>query len=214
MFGTRRALVLPVFDEQLAANLGLDELRVGAGRAGVDGSPQVLAWWAVGVEPSFARSWVVGAVYEEEWTGGPDPDRVSARGFVADAGGAAVAPLATNEVLDALGRLNPFRLVPTSRQKVVMVGTGRAEEMWVGTATRDGLGYNVRWETRATAGHFRFSNPQARCLEEFERVLFHFARQVVAASGALRFESQLECWAEYREPLKHAEPDAAPDPAT
>lgn len=149
-------------------------------------------------------------MHEEEWTGGPDPDRVLARGFVADATSAAVAPRAVDDVLDALGRLNPFRPAPTPRQKVVMIGAGKAEEMWVGTASLDGLGYTVRWGTRATEGHFRFSNPHAAWLEEFERVLFRFARHVVAVSGASRFESQLGCWVECREPLKHAEPDAAP----
>jgi hypothetical protein len=198
--------MLPIIDEQLAAHLGLDELRVGAGRVGADVGPQVLAWWTVSVEPSFAHSCVVGAVYEEEWTGGPGPDRVAIRGFVADRDGAAISPLVADEVLDALGRLNPFRATPTPRQKVVMIGMGRAEQMWVGTASRDGLGYTVRWGTRAAEGHFRFSNPRAVWLEEFEHVVFRFAQRVVATSGASRFESPLGCWADYREPLKQVEP--------
>ena len=93
-----------------------------------------------------------------------------------------------------------------------MLGPDPVEEMWVETATLDGLGYNVRWGTRAAVGHFRFSNPRAAWLEEFERVLFQFARQIVAASGAARFESQLVRWAEYREPLKYANPGATTDP--
>jgi len=64
-----------------------------------------LAWWSVSVEPSFARSWAVGAVHERSGLAAPTPTGVG-RGFVADATGAAVAPLAADDVLDALGRLN------------------------------------------------------------------------------------------------------------
>jgi hypothetical protein len=191
--------MLPVPDDQLAQHLGLESLRVGAGPVGQGNrptAPRVLAWWSVSVEPSFNRWWAVGAVHEEVWTGGPDPDAVTARGFVADADGAALAPLAADEGLDALGRLDPFRVAPTPRTKMLI------RDVWVEVTTIDGLGYAVRWGTRATEGQFRFSNPEADWLVDFERVLFGFARKVVLASGVGRFEDQLRCWAEYREPLR------------
>ena len=194
--------MLPVFDEHLAKHLGLSELRVGAERLGPRRAAealQVLAWWSVSVEPSFTPSWAVGALHEEEWGGGPDPGRVVARGFVADADGAAVAPLAADEVLGALGRLDPFRVEPASRTRVF------GSQMWVEMGTLDGLGYALRWETKATEGRLRFANPRAEWLMGFERVLFRFAARVVAASGARRFGEQLRCWARYREPLQDVE---------
>jgi hypothetical protein len=141
-------------------------------------------------------SWAVGALHEEVWTGGPDPDAVTARGFVADADGAAVAPLVRDEGLAALGRLDPFRVAPTPRVKMFN------QDRWVEMATLDGRGYSVSRGTRATEGQFRFSTPEAGRLVEFERVLFGFARRLVLASGVGRFEDQLQCWAEYREPLR------------
>jgi hypothetical protein len=191
--------MLPVFDDQLAQHLGLEALQVGAGpvgQAGRPSAPRVLAWWSVSVEPSFDRSWAVGALHEEVWTGGPDPEAVTARGFVADADGAAVAPLAADEGLAALGRLDPFRVAPTHRTKMLN------RDVWVEMTTLDGLGYRVRWGSQATEGQFRFSNPNAGWLVDVERVLFGFARRVVLASGVGRFEDQLQCWAEYREPLR------------
>jgi hypothetical protein len=61
----------------------------------------------------------------------------------------------------------------------------------------------VRWATRATEGGFRFSNPRADWLLDFERVLYRFARRVVAASGESRFEAQLALWVERRPALGH-----------
>jgi hypothetical protein len=202
--------VLPIFDEQLAKHLGLDALRVGAGRTNSITGPRVLVWWSVNVEPSFAPSWVVGALHEEEWSGGPDPERITIRGFVADAAGAAIAPLDADEVLGELGRLNPFQVAPTHREKAF----GFGKEMWCEMGSLDGLGYLLRWGTRATEGQFRFANPHVGWLDEFERVLFRFASRVITASGVGRFEEQLECWADYRESVVSAEPGAAPDPAT
>lgn len=197
--------MIPVFDDQLAKHLGIHGLHVGAGRAEGAGGPRILAWWSVSVEPSFSRSWAIGALHEEEWTHGPDPDRITARGFVADRDGAAVARLEADEVLEALGRLNLFQLAPTHRMKVI----GR--ELWLEAATLDGLGYSVRWGTRATRGRFRFSNPRFEWLEDFERVLFRFARRVITASGVGRFEEQLECWASYQASVRSIEPGASAD---
>jgi hypothetical protein len=174
--------MMPVSDERLAEYLGLDEFRVGGEPAGRDagGGPRVLAWWAVSIEPSFERPLVVGSVHEEVWIDGPDPDRVAARGFVADATGAAVVPLDADEVLDALGRLNPFQVAPTPRQKTV-----GAMAMWVETAVLDGRGYGVRWGNRAAGGRFRFTSPRVPWLVEFERVLYRFARRVSAGEQRL-----------------------------
>lgn len=138
-------------------------------------------------------------VYEEEWTGGPDPDRVSAKGFVADREVAAICPIETDEVLESLRTLNPFRPLPTHRQKSLGFGPGQAEEMWLETHTLEGIGYTVRWDKRATMGHFRFSNPRVDWLKEFERLLFRFARRVVSASGECRVEPHLILWAECQE---------------
>src|SRR5262249_38838365 len=132
-------------------------------------------------------------------------------GFVADRDGAAIAPLEADVVLDALGRLNPFRLAPTPRQKVVVVGAGGAEGLWGGTASLDGFSFTVRGGTRAAEGHFRVTSVGAGAVEEFERVLFRFARQVVETSGEGRFGEQLGRWACSREPVRSAAPGAAAD---
>ena len=186
--------MFPLPDETIAKHLALKELRVGAARTEGRGS-HVLAWWLVSVEPSFDSSWAIGALHEEEWTGGPTPDRVTVRGFVVDADGAAVAPLHTDEVLVGLGTLNPFQVEPTRRVKVCNA------DIWCEMATVDGLGYRLRWGTRADEGAFRCSNPEADWLVEFERVLFRFAHRVVTDSAVVRFEEQLRCWAEYRDGL-------------
>src|SRR5919198_1332936 len=113
----RREAVSP---DRLAEHLGLDELCVGAHRRGArpGADPrQVLAWWVVTVEPSFHPPLAVGAVHEEEWTGGPHADRVAARGFVVGLDGAAVAPVDADPIPEALGRLNPFQVVPAYRKQ-------------------------------------------------------------------------------------------------
>jgi hypothetical protein len=187
--------MFPIPDERLAQHLGLTELCVGASRTDA-ADPSVLAWWLVSVEPSFSRSWTVGVIHEETWTDGPYPDSVTARGFVADLDGAAVAPLSSDPILECLGRLDPFRIEPTHRVKVANA------DWWVEAHTLDGLGYSLRWETQAVHGaRFRFSNPRAERLMEFERVLFRFAREIVAASGVGGFEEQLRCWVGYRDVL-------------
>lgn len=194
--------MVSVSDKQLARHLGLRELCVGASRVdaiGV-GCPRVLAWWAVSVNPSFVRSWTVGAVHEESWVSGPDPDWVTARGFVADTDEAAVAALEADPVLDALAALNPFRVEPTCRRYMAH------SDEWCQMATLDGLGYSLRWETRAVqSGSLAFANPRTGWLRQLEGVLFSFARQVVSASSTSRFEAQLGCWFEYREPVDPAE---------
>jgi hypothetical protein len=158
------------------------------------------------VEPSFDPSWVIGAVHEELWTAGPSPDWVAVRGFVADVEGAAVAPLEVDAALEAFGQLNPFRVEPAYRTKFVNV------DIWFESAITDGLGYAVRWETKAVRrGAFAFSNPVAAWLLPFERLLFRFAQQVVSGSGATRFENQLRCWAEYRDAVRNAEQSATAD---
>src|SRR4051794_32877755 len=100
--------MLQVSDEQVARYLGLTGLRVGAGRIAVAEriQPQVLAWWAVSVLPSFDRSFVVGAIHEELWSAGPNPDWVAAKGFLVDVEGAAVADLKADPALEAFGQLN------------------------------------------------------------------------------------------------------------
>jgi hypothetical protein len=188
--------MFPVPDEQAARYLGLTRFHVGAARADVkDPAPRVLGWWAVTVSPSFAPAWVVGALHEELWTGGPDPEWVAVRGFVLDREGAATTDLEDDPVLAALAALNPFRVVPTHRQK------GGNFDEWHETRTLDGLGYGVRWGTRATHGAFRFSNPRVDWLWEFERVLFGFARRVVSLAEGTRFERHLGTWAAYRESI-------------
>jgi hypothetical protein len=186
----------PVLEEQLAKHLGLAELRVGAESG--PGAQQVLAWWWVNVLPSFDRSWVVGAVHEEEWKSGPTAARVPVRGFVADADGAAVAERDTDEVLAALGALNPFRAEPTKR---VRAQWGE-HEAWFEMRTVDGLGYRLQWGTRATEGAFSFSNPEADWLIAFERVLYRFAGSVVSAAGVPRFKKQLRRWVGYWDELR------------
>jgi hypothetical protein len=193
-----------VAPDRLAEHLGLDELSVGARRRGADPARdprQVLAWWAVTVEPSFGWPLAVGAVHEEEWTAGPHPDRVSARGFVVSLAGAAVTPVDADPIPEALGRLNPFRVVPAHRRPWD-AGTTAAEDRWSEVATLDGLGYSVRWETKALCdGGFRFDNPLAGWPLEFERVLYGFARGVVAAAGATELDEALAGWLEHREEL-------------
>lgn len=207
-FVTRREAVSP---ERLAAHLGLAELQVGAGRAAArerEDHWQVLAWWAVTVEPSFHPRFAVGAVHEEEWKGGPGPGRIAIRGFVAGVLGANVAALDADPVPDALGRLNPFRVEPAYRVNW-SVG-GRAS--WGEMATLDGLGYTVRWETKAVPeGEFRFANPHAGWPLQFERLLYQFARRVTIAGGVGELEGALACWRGYREGIDVAQPDGAPD---
>lgn len=194
--------MVPVPDDRLAGHLGLAELRVGVGRIGADpgSGPRVLAWWAAHVCPSFDGAWAVGAVHEEEWTGGPEPDRITVRGFVADAARAAVSPLEADAGLAALAAAQPFRVEPTFRRPLGDTGA------WCEMATLDGLGYQVRWQTRAVrAGSLAFANPRAGWLVDLERALFRFARRVVAAAAAPQFEPRLEAWAAYREPLRRGE---------
>jgi hypothetical protein len=122
----------------------------------------VLAWWVVTVEPSFDPPLAVGAVHEEGWTGGPHADRVTARGFVVGLAGASVAPVDADPIPDALGRLNPFRVVPAYRKQWIThhCGEGIESRDWGEMWTLDGLGYVVRWETKALRdGEFRFANP-------------------------------------------------------
>jgi hypothetical protein len=188
--------MFPVSDEQIARYLGLERLRVGA-RSGT-GRGQVLAWWWVNVGPSFDHNWAVGAIHEEEWTCGPTSEVTAIRGFVADADGAAVVALTTDSALMALGTLNPFRVEPTTRQRVQW----GEHEAWVETRTADGLAYWLRWGTRATEGTAFFANPEAGWLVEFERVLFRFARQVVSKSKVRRFQKQLRTWIRYRKELR------------
>jgi hypothetical protein len=192
----------PVDPELLAGPLGLAELRVGARRAGADGGPSVLAWWAATVEPSFDPPLAVGAVHEEDWAGGPDPGLVTIRAFVVAGPKAAVAALPADPVPDALGRLNPFRVEPAYRPaiKIRNVETGEIREVRGEMCTLDGLGYALEWGTKAVSdGVLRFANPQAGWPLEFERLLFRFARHVVAAAGGPDFEAELACWARYRE---------------
>jgi hypothetical protein len=190
----------PIDPEVLAGPLGLAELRVGAQRAGADDGPEVLAWWAATVEPSCDPPLAVGAVHEEDWTGGPGPGPVTIRGFVVAGPKAAVATLSVDPVPDALGRLNPFQVEPAHRVLRHMPGVDgeAAEESWVEVCTLDGLAYGLEWGTKAVSdGVLRFSNPEAGWPLEFERLLFRFASQVVAAAG-LDFEAELACWARYR----------------
>ena len=200
-----------VSPERLAAHLGLSELRAGARRlAGrrPEDLWQVLAWWAVTVEPSFHPPFAVGAVHEEEWEGGPGPGRVAIRGFVAGGLGANVAALDADPVPDALGRLNPFRVEPAYRVNWSLGG----RESWGEVATLDGLGYSVRWGTKAVReGGFRFANPHAGWPLEFERLLYRFARRVTIAGGAGELEDALVCWRGYREGIDAAQSGGAPD---
>jgi hypothetical protein len=206
----------PVDEDRIAHLLGLAELRVGAGRAGDADADrwQVLAWWAVTVKPSFDPYFAVGAVHEEEWVGGPAPARVAARGFVAGEPGAVTAPLEADPVPDALGRLNPFRVEPAHRVKWTLrrPEAGTAEESWGERATLDGLGYAVRWETKAArGGGFEFANPRAGWPLEFERLVYRFARQVTISGGAGEFEDALVRWRSHRAGIDAAEPGRAPD---
>ncbi|AMV29387.1 hypothetical protein VT84_33645 [Gemmata sp. SH-PL17] len=178
-------------DEELAKHLGISALRAGASPVGRDGTRQVLAWWTVRVEPSFAPAWVVGAVHEQELRLGP----VVCRGFVADADRVAVTALDTDDVLTALEALNPFRVEPI-RWPMASFG---AREVWVQTRSLDGLGYLLQWGTNATEGQFRFSNPQAEWLIAFERILMGFARRVITTTKVEPFDEHLQTWAEYRE---------------
>jgi len=202
----------PIDPELLAGPLGLTELRVGARRAGADDGPSVLAWWAATVEPSFHPPLAVGAVHEEQWADGPGLGRVTVRGFVVAGPKSAVADLPTDPVLDALGRLNPFRVEPAHRvRRSVQNADGPAREAWGEMCTLDGLGYGLEWGTKAVSdGVLRFANPQAGWPLEFERVLFQFARQVAAAAGGRDFEAELACWVRYREGIA-ARPFGAPD---
>ena len=208
----------PVAKEQLARHLGLTGLRVGAGRAraATNDRWQVLAWWAATVEPSFDPYFVVGAIHEEEWEGGPDPGRVAVRGFVAGEPGANVTTLDADPVPDALGRLNPFRVEPAHRTKWILHKADRTsvEESWGEGQSLDGLGYSVRWQTKAVRdGGFEFSNPSAGWPLEFERLLYQFARSVTIAGGVGEFEDALVCWRSYREGIESAEPAPTPDRA-
>src|SRR5262249_363212 len=156
------------------------------------------AWWTVSVEPSYHESWIVGAIHEEDWPGGPAPGHVVLHGFVADKEGVAVAVSPADPGLAALKGLNPFRVeLPrrypaTLRPDPDLEDSPRAaeeEEAWDELVTLDGLGYELRWETRAIEeGRFAFANPTADWLVEFERVLFGFARQIVLSSAAGRFQ--------------------------
>lgn len=205
-----------VSPESLAFHLGLQALSVGSKR--VTESPesdcrQVLAWWTVTVEPSFHPSLVVGAVHEEEWTSGPTPDRVTARGFVAGLAGAAVIPLDTDPVPDALGRMNPFGVEPAHRILWRLHSAGRetVSESWGEVRTLDGLAYSVRWATKAAdGGQFRIANPRAGWPLEFERMLYEFARRVVLVADAVNLDPALACWLGYREEIA-TEPRATPD---
>jgi hypothetical protein len=106
-----------------------------------------------------------------------------------------VAVLDADPVLEELGQLNPFRLEPTWRERV--------GDRWCEAVTLDGVGYTLRWGTRAVrGGRFAFPNPSAPWLLQLERVLFCFARQVVSASAVVRFNEQLRCWVKYRESVK------------
>jgi hypothetical protein len=202
---------VPIDPELLAGPLGLTDLRVGARRSGVSGGPSVLAWWAATVEPSFDPPLTVGAVHEEEWADGPG--LVTIRGFVIAGPKSAVAALPADPVPDALGRLNPFRVEPAHRseQRVLNAASGEVREVYGETRILDGLGYGLEWGTKAVSdGVLRFANPQAGWPLEFERLLFRFTHQVVAAASGPDFEAELACWARYREGIA-AEPDGAPD---
>jgi hypothetical protein len=206
----------PVAEDRIAHLLGLAELRVGAGRAGgPEGDRrQLLAWWAVTVKPSFHPYFAVGAVHEEEWVEGPSAERVTVRGFVAGEPGAVTAALGADPIPDALGRLNPFRVEPAHRMKWTLhdPDAGAVKESWGEVATLDGLGYSVRWETKAArGGGFDFANPRAGWPLEFERILYRFARQVTIAGGVGEFEDALVRWRGYREGIDAAEPRSAPD---
>src|SRR5262245_30809932 len=200
-----------VSPERLAAHLGLTELRVGARRSGdrrTDDRVQVLAWWAVTVEPSFHPCFAIGAVHEEDWEGGPGPGRVTVRGFAVGETGANVAALDADPVPDTLGRLNPFRVEPPYRVQWSR-GDGAS---WGEVATLDGLGYAIRWGTKTVRdGGFQFSNPHAGWPLDFERLLYRFARRVTIAAGVGELEDALECWRGYREGIDAAEPGGTPD---
>src|SRR5262245_51795284 len=75
----------PVADDRIAQFLNISELRVGVNRS--QALPcvdrwQVLAWWVVTVEPSFAPYFAVGAIHGEESIDGPGLGKVDIRGFV------------------------------------------------------------------------------------------------------------------------------------
>jgi hypothetical protein len=194
----------PVSKEEIAKHLGLEQLWVGARRSGSANDsrgPQVLAWWAAHVKPSFAPKWVLGALHEEEWTRGPNPDRVTIRGFLADKHRATVATLEVDPIPEAMGRLNPFAVVPTHRccREVIDGDTGEVEKEWSEYLVADGLSYSVSWETKAVGkGGFEFSNPQAGWPLEFERLLYEFALKVMGVGGAGEFEEHIAEWLDHR----------------
>ena len=144
------------------------------------------------MEPSFDPYFVVGAIHEEDGKAGrtrvawPSADSLLA------------SPVQTSlrwtptRSPDALGRLNPFRVEPAHRTKWILHKADRTsvEESWGEGQSLDGLGYSVRWQTKAVRdGGFEFSNPSAGWPLEFERLLYQFARSVTIAGGV----GELEC---------------------
>ncbi len=196
----------PVADDRVAGLLGLRALQVGSKKVATARDAdnwRVLAWWMVVVEPSFDPYFAVGAVHEELHTGGPGIGRVAIRGFVAGEPGADVAALDADPIPDALGRLNPFRVEPPHRIPWDLEG----QESWGEVATADGLGYLVRWGTKAVdEGAFRFANPGAGWPLEFERLVYQFARRVTLTGGVGDFEDALVRWRGYRDGIDTAEP--------
>jgi hypothetical protein len=189
----RRADQRSLSDDQLAQYLSLTALRVGSGRssAASEGSgSHVLAWWLVSVESEASPPWIIGAVHEDE-AGDDHPIRVKVRGFIADADEVAIAALGTDEVLEALGTLNPFRVEATTR-----IATSIASD---GEDATNRFKYSLRWGSRVTAGQFEFSDPQEAWLNEFERSLFRFANHLEVAASKGYFQERLQGWMKARE---------------
>ena len=174
-------------------HLGLASFDVGIRRGTKEtGEIQVIAWWIASIRPSFDPPLLVGVVHEERYEGGPGPGNLIARGFVAEATVVGVASIKDNPVANALAHVNILAAEPPRRKKYI-----NCDEWWDPGQVMDGVSYDFHWQSRESAGHFRFSNPQMESLKEVELALLKFAKQIMIASGQRSLEGCLKGWARY-----------------